>query len=239
MLFNSNMLLKSCVFTSHNQFCLSCKVAAAALSFLRIISPLLLSISPKVEYFWPTLLDDECSSPSFLCDAMNRRQTTITESWLLVVLRKVAAVASSLLFFFLLVNFGPLMYFVEDGISEFPSTPHCRATQLMELFLLAPKGDLCSPNHSPWCQPSEQRGNFGLWTKNLLDYEIKQLLPLSPWWNLVLIWWWKISSVFIWLYYYSEENPIRKLSTTLRRRVPKREREGFWCSFDCSVLHLW
>ena len=158
------LLNKSCVFTSHNQFCLSCKVAAAALSFLRIISPLLLSISPKVEYFWPTFLDDECSSPSFLCDAMKRRQTTITESWLLVVLRKVAAVASSLLFF-LPVNFGPLMYFVEDGISEFPSTPHRRATQLMEPFLLAPKGDLCSPNHSPWCQPSEQRGDFGLWTK--------------------------------------------------------------------------
>ena len=44
------LLNKSCVFTSHNQFCLSCKVAAAALSFLRIISPLLLSISPKVEW---------------------------------------------------------------------------------------------------------------------------------------------------------------------------------------------
>ena len=239
MLFNSNMLLKSCVFTSHNQFCLSCKVAASALSFLRIISPLLLSISPKVEYFWPTFLDDECSSPSFLCDAMNRRQTTITESWLLVVvLRKEAAVASSLLFF-LLVNFGPLMYFVEDGISEFPSTPHCRATlSWWSPSCLLQKEIYAHPTIHPGVSQVNKGGILDFEQKNLLDYEIKQLLPLSPWWNLVLIWWWKISSVFIWLYY-TEENPIRKLSTTLRRRVPKREREGFWCSFDCSVLHLW
>ena len=94
------------------------------------------------------------------------------------------------------------------------------------------------PTIHPGVSQVNKGGILDFEQKNLLDYEIKQLLPLSPWWNLVLIWWWKISSVFIWLYY-TEENPIRKLSTTLRRRVPKREREGFWCSFDCSVLHLW